>query len=79
MSAAAAPRNVWLVAGTSAFAPYPCRCRASGECSAVFCPCAGRMDVWNFAPGCCAWVVTPAVAARAQAEYSAARATRNYT
>lgn len=82
MSGQAIPRNVWLATGTSIFAErrwYPCRCesRARGggrSCSPVFCPCAGRMDVWNFAPGCCAWVVTPAVAAAAQAAYSAARA-----
>jgi hypothetical protein len=69
-----APVGVWLIAGTAISVPYPCRCRVGRECSLVFCPCAGRMDVWNFAPGCCAWVVTPAVAAAAQAEYSARRA-----
>jgi len=70
-----APRNVWLVAGTSVFAPYPCRCeawRAEG-CSPLWCPCAGRVDVWNFPPSCCAWVHTPAVAKRAQDAYNAAR------
>lgn len=77
MSAGAAPRNVWLVAGTSLLQPYPCRCKGGrggrGSCSPLWCPCAGRLDVWNFPPGCCAWVHTPRVAAAAQDAYSAQR------
>jgi hypothetical protein len=76
VNTAAAPRNVWLVAGTSLFAPYPCRCaprRATGFCDPTWCPCGGRLDVWNFAQGCCAWWATPAVAAAAQRAYSASR------
>lgn len=98
-----APHGVWLVAGTSMFQPYPCRCVPRGpdrqvrvpvitvppglapvefrivtapgdiRCSPVWCPCAGRLDVWNFAAGCCAWVHTPAVAAAAQRAYAASR------
>jgi hypothetical protein len=69
-----APVGVWLVAGTPTSAPYPCRCRPGGDCSPVFCPCAGRMDAWNWPAGCCAWVTPPHVAAKAQAEYSTRRA-----
>lgn len=39
----------------------------------MWCPCAGRLDVWNWPASCCAWVHTPAVAKRAQDEYSASR------
>jgi hypothetical protein len=67
------PRNVWLVAGTSVFQPYPCRCGGWQQCSPLWCPCAGRLDVWNWPPSCCAWVHTPRVAAMAQAEYNASR------
>lgn len=72
-----APLNVWLVAGTSILAPYPCRCQPwrEGGCSALWCPCAGRLDLHNVPPGCCAPVNTPAVAAAAQAAYNAWRRT----
>lgn len=67
-----APRNVWAIAGTSILRPYPCRCeRWRDVCDPTWCPCAGRVDVWNFAAGCCAWRATPAVASAAQAAYSA--------
>lgn len=70
-----APLNTWLGAGTSLFQPYPCRCEEGrgwrDACSPKWCFCAGRVDVWNFAPECCAWVHTPAVAARAAADYAA--------
>ena len=42
-----APKGVWLIAGTTLLdTPYPCRCheRKYDQCSAVFCPCAGRPD-----------------------------------
>lgn len=49
-----APRGVWLIAGTRTDAPYPCRCheRRYEQCSAAFCPCAGRRNPQN--PACCA-------------------------
>lgn len=74
MNAGAAPRNVWLVAGTSVLQPYPCRCEPwRGPCSPLWCPCAGRLDAWHWPAHCCAWVRTPAVAAAAQKAYSASR------
>jgi hypothetical protein len=52
--------GTWLVAGTPADQPYPCRCaeRLGRECSAAWCPCAGRLDPPG--PGCCANWFTPA-------------------
>ncbi len=49
----------WLVTGTPVGEPYPCRCaeRRFSKCSAVFCPCAGRLDPPN--AECCAHVNTP--------------------
>lgn len=62
-----APAGVWLVAGTPATEPYPCRCRSWGVCSPKFCPCSGRTDYINITTSCCAWSTnTPEVAARAQ-------------
>jgi hypothetical protein len=63
-----APTNVWLIAGTSAFEPYPCRCEPwrEGGCSARWCPCSGRTDYGNVPASCCCRVNTPAVAAAAQ-------------
>jgi hypothetical protein len=50
----------WIIAGTAASEPYPCRCHEArfGRCSAAFCPCAGRTDPQNAA--CCAWRFSPA-------------------
>ena len=42
----------WLVAGTPAGDPYPCRCR--GRCSPNWCECAGRVDLLNVPATCCA-------------------------
>jgi hypothetical protein len=62
-----------MVARTSILEPYPCRCaERRGPCSALWCPCAGRLDPPG--PACCARVFTPAVAAAAQREYEANRA-----
>lgn len=63
-----APRNVWIIAGTSILQPYLCRCEPwRGEgCSAKWCPCSGRTDYAALPSSCCAWVHTPAVAAAAQ-------------
>jgi hypothetical protein len=46
--------GIWLVAGTPVDQPYPCRCheRLGKECSAAWCPCAGRPDPQG--PRCCA-------------------------
>jgi hypothetical protein len=76
VSAAAAPTGVWLVAGTPLSQPYPCRCRPGGGCSALWCPCAGRIDYAVLPDSCCAWVHRPAVAAAAQREYERTRSTR---
>ena len=48
------PKGVWLIAGSKLGETYPCRCheRKYDQCSAVFCPCAGRTDPQNAA--CCA-------------------------
>ncbi len=66
---AAAPRGVWIVAGTRADEPYPCRCheRKYRKCSPAFCPCSGRPDPPS--PDCCAVENTPQRAALASAEY----------
>lgn len=64
------PRGVWLIAGTPAAAPYPCRCIEHGRrfCGSrgwpdgpgpwgVGCPCWGRRD-WHLFVGCCGrWFV----------------------
>jgi hypothetical protein len=62
-------KGVWLLAGTPVGEPYPCRCseRRFGRCSAVFCPCSGRMDPPS--PACCAVENTPEKAAQAGAAY----------
>lgn len=75
MDQGTAPRNTWLVAGTSILKPYPCRCEywREGGCDATWCPCSGRTDVWNFPAGCCAWINTPAVAKAAQDAYNASK------
>jgi hypothetical protein len=77
-----APMNVWLIAGTSAFEPYPCRCRSvqegrwdswrggtefmGADCNPKYCPCSGRTDLDQAPASCCRWVNTPAAAAAAQ-------------
>jgi hypothetical protein len=67
-------RGAWIVAGTPVEDVYPCRCLESrGACSAVWCPCSGRLDVETAPAYCCCRVNTPAVAARANAEYQARR------
>lgn len=82
-AAASAVRGVWLIAGTPAGEPYPCRCgepvrMADGStyrpktCSPAFCPCSGRLDPQG--PECCAIFNTPERAAQAQAEYRRRRA-----
>lgn len=70
-----APRNTWIIAGTSSLEPLPCLCETwrRGGCDPTWCQCAGRLDVWNFRQGCCAWYNTPAVAAAAQRAYSASK------
>jgi hypothetical protein len=61
--------GVWLVAGTPLDQPYPCRCgeRRYKECSAAWCPCAGRPDPPN--SQCCANWYGPADHVRAMKEY----------
>lgn len=76
------PTDVWLVAGTSIFDPYPCRCRRTiegprdswrggtefmgADCNPKYCPCSGRTDLEGMPASCCRRVHTPAVAAAAQ-------------
>jgi hypothetical protein len=52
--------GTWLVAGTPADQPYPCRCseRRYREGSAAWCPCAGRPDPQG--PRCCGTWFSPA-------------------
>jgi hypothetical protein len=63
--------GVWLLAGTPVSQPYPCRCheRRYKFCSPVFCPCAGRLDLGNVGPECCAHVNTPERVTIATAAY----------
>jgi len=62
--------NTWIVAGTSIFEPYPCRCELwrEGGCNPAWCPCSGRPLAATLPRTCCAWVNRPAVAAQARAE-----------
>jgi len=61
----------WIVAGTDTSRPYPCRCheRRGRECSAAWCPCAGRSD-WASTPrDCCSRRYGPADHVKAMAEW----------
>jgi hypothetical protein len=55
--------SLWLIAGTPGNQPYPCRCSEAryGRCSPKWCPCAGRTDLDDVPPECCAHHHTPAV------------------
>jgi hypothetical protein len=81
--AAALPRNRWIVTGTTTTEPYPCRCkerplwargRADWECSAAWCPCAGRSDPQE--PDCCGWRRSPAEVVQAKAVWDLQRRQR---
>ena len=63
-------RGVWIIAGTPLNQPYPCRCdeRRGGTCSPRWCPCAGRVDLHQVPPTCCAHYNTPEVYVRAWQE-----------
>lgn len=63
------PSGTWVVARTRLEDPYPCRCheRKYKQCSAVFCPCAGRKDPQNSL--CCANRYGPAEVVQAGIEY----------
>lgn len=52
--------GTWVIAGSPIGEPYPCRCneRMGKQCSAAWCPCAGRTDPPN--ARCCANWFTPA-------------------
>jgi hypothetical protein len=52
-----APRNRWLIAGTPADFPYPCRCNRT-PCTWERCPCRGRVDTLDIPMSCCAFVAT---------------------
>ena len=64
-----APVGVWFATGTRLGEPYPCRCheRKYEQCSAVFCPCAGRKDPQN--ADCCANRYGPAQVVQASIAY----------
>lgn len=70
------PMGTWLIAGSPLGAPYPCRCREriGKECSAAWCPCAGRPAPW--APGCCGAWNGPAEHRAAMAEWRARKLER---
>lgn len=72
-AASAAPRGVWLVAGTPIDEPYPCRCAEAkyGRCNAAFCPCSGRPDPQG--ANCCGHRFGPEEAARAAAAWQEKR------
>ena len=59
----------WIIAGTDASDPYPCRCheRKGMYCSAAWCPCAGRPDPQG--PQCCANRFGPAAHVAAMQEW----------
>lgn len=63
--------GVWAIARTPVSKPYPCRCheRRGRECSAAWCPCAGRTDLRNVPLDCCAHRFTPADHVQAMAEW----------
>lgn len=63
----------WIIAGTDAGRPYPCRCNERPEwaedCSAAWCPCAGRRDREGLPASCCSWRYGPADHVRAMEEW----------
>lgn len=61
----------WLIADTDVADRYPCWCKPGGNCSPVFCTCAGRPDADAMPPACCSHHVGPEQAARAQLLYTA--------
>ena len=65
--------NTWIIAGTPVKDPYPCRCaeRLGPECSAAWCPCAGRKDPPN--GRCCANWFGPAEHQAAMEEWRICR------
>jgi hypothetical protein len=62
--------GVWLIAGTPADRPYPCRCVLGRRCGTAkrLCRCAGRTDLVNVPAHCCAHYNTPEVVAAAVAD-----------
>jgi hypothetical protein len=64
--------GVWLVAGTPVDQPYPCRCheRKGRQCSAAWCPCAGRLPC-DRPPNrdCCSYRFGPGDHVQAMAEW----------
>lgn len=67
--------GVWIIAGTPISEPYPCRCQErpawARECSAAWCPCAGRADPQT--PDCCGWRFSPADHVMAKAAWDLKR------
>lgn len=60
------PHDRWLgrlPSAASIAQPYPCRC--GRRCSPQWCECAGRIDLENVGPDCCAHRHTPEVVAKA--------------
>jgi hypothetical protein len=55
-----APRlDHWLIAGTSRYAIYPCRCVLGRRCQARY-NCRGRTDGHLMKPHCCAYTARTA-------------------
>lgn len=70
----------WLITGTALDRPYPCRCNErpawAEECSAAWCPCAGRTDRDHLPATCCSWRYGPADHVEAMARWRAEKARR---
>lgn len=71
------PRRMWLIARSSTWLAYPCRCaeqggRGCGKDSPWGCPCWGRFDLANVPGDCCArrrLATLTALAVRARDEH----------
>jgi hypothetical protein len=68
----------WIIAGTPTDEAYPCRCFTDRkpwvkECSAAWCPCAGRTDPQG--PACCGHRFSPAAVVMAKAAWDLQRRT----
>ncbi len=70
------PHDVWLATGAQP-GIYPCRCETYRACRPAWCPCAGRLDLENVPPACCARINTPAVVMEARREYERWKRSQN--
>jgi hypothetical protein len=67
----------WIIAGTDADQPYPCRCHEAryGQCNAAWCPCAGRPDPPK--TSCCGTWFAPVDVVKAKEAWRIAQLTKN--